>query len=191
MKENIFAHLGRNVKNAVTPGKKAAAKPKAAGAAAAAQEEEEPAAEGEDDLDEEEEPAAEGEDDLDEEEEPAAEGEDDPEKEKEAARKSGFAKGYKAANARALKIFSSEHAGGRESLAATLAFTTNLAADAVIATLKATPAGKGGGLAAAMAAQTNPNLRGGAANEAGKNAAASKLLANAKARAEAAAKPRR
>ena len=177
MKENIFAHLGRNVKNAVTPGKKAAAKPKAAGAAAAAQEEEEPAAEGEDDLDEEE--------------EPAAEGEDDPEKEKEAARKSGFAKGYKAANARALKIFSSEHAGGRESLAATLAFTTNLSADAVIATLKATPAGKGGGFAAAMAAQTNPNLRGGTANEAGKNAAASKLLANAKARAEAAAKSRR
>ncbi|MDP1628851.1 hypothetical protein [Parvibaculum sp.] len=190
--KNIFAHLGMGGKKA-KPGKPAAAKPKATVAAETEEDEDAPAAEGEvDPDDEDEEPAAEGEvDPDDEEEESAAEGEDDPEKEKEAARKAGYAKGYKAANARALKIFSSEHAGGRESLAATLAFTTNLGADAVIATLKATPAGKGGGLAAAMATQANPNLRSAATADTGKNAAASKLLANAKARAEAAVKPRR
>lgn len=174
---NVFAHLGGS--------RRAAAK----GKAPAAKAEETPSEENEEDdpeaeEDDEQQPEAEDDEEAAEDDEQQPEGEDDPDKEKEAAVRKAYADGYKAANTRASRIFGAEAAAGREGLAATLAFTTNLTSKAAIAVLEATPAGKGGGLASQMSRQPNANL--GSGGERNAAAAGSKLVANAKARGEAA-----
>lgn len=197
--KNIFAHLGRSNKTAAKPaaGTKPA-KPKKAAAKAEGEDDPEKkddeTAEGEVDPEKKDDDTAEGEvdpekkdDDTVDDEDDEDEAEDDPEKEKEAAFKKGVTEGRRRERKRNAAVFASPHASGREALAATLAFTTGMSADQIITTLQATPAGKSGGLAAAMAAQPNPNL-GGGGGPATKAGAGSALIANAEKRAVAAQK---
>tara|TARA_R110002074_G_scaffold253081_2_gene425074 strand:- start:18953 stop:19555 length:603 start_codon:yes stop_codon:yes gene_type:complete len=197
--KNIFAHLGRGKKAAATPSATTkSTNPKKPAAKAEGEDDpkkkDEDAAEGEDDPEKKDEDAADGEDDPEKKDVDAAEGEDDedeaeddPEKEKEAAFKKGVTEGRRRERKRNAAVFASPHASGREALAATLAFTTGMSADQIITTLQATPAGKSGGFAAAMAAQQNPNL-GGGGGPATKAGAGSALIANAEKRAVAAQK---
>tara|TARA_R110002110_G_scaffold64634_4_gene178575 strand:+ start:29 stop:592 length:564 start_codon:yes stop_codon:yes gene_type:complete len=184
--KNIFAHLGRTKK----PAKASPLRPLKA--ADEPDDKKEPV-EGEDDPDDKKEPV-EGEDDPDDKKEPAEGEEDledddeaDPEKEKEAAHRKGVIEGRKRERERCAAIFASEHAAGREGLAATLAFTTSLTAKQAVVALQSTAPGKGGGLAAAMAAHQNPNLGTGGGSET-PGTAGNALLANAQKRAEASKK---
>lgn len=168
--KNIFAHLGRGNKTAVTPTARTTPSKQNKGAKAAEGEDDpektDDTAEGEDDPEktddaaegegdpEKKDDVAEGEDDLEEEDEDEV----DPEKEKEAAFRKGIIEGRRRERERCAAIFSSEHAAGREGMAATLAFTTKLPAKQAVAAMAATAVGKSNSFADAMSKQINPKI---------------------------------
>nr|WP_298685237.1 hypothetical protein [uncultured Dongia sp.] len=83
---------------------------------------------------------------------------DEEEKEANAAAKASFRRGVAAERKRIGQILASTEAGTNPSLAAHLACNTGLSLSAVVTSLKVSPAGKGGGLAAAMAANPAPKV---------------------------------